>query len=553
MCYRQYLTTAAIALMSVSTGASLDSAVRLARPSQDLAVAIRAIVDTTPEPVSAPAQLIALYSVGQYAPLWLDSSGRPTDDAQGAIRILAAAPAEGLDPSDYSALPLQQWATALASLHAASIQEVASFDVALSRDFLRYIHDLRFGRVDPGTVGFRLPHREPDDLAARLRGALTEHRVGAFANELSPSIPLYRRLRVALITYRNLAMDPTLRPFQLTETPVRPGDRCDVVPRLHRLLVALGDLPADDINSSELVYQGSLIDGIKRFQLRHGLEADGVIGKSTSTALRVPLHWRVRQIELAMERLRWLPSLGGERFIAVNIPMFRLWGLEGLDREYRPSFGTDVIVGRALNTRTPVLMEDLEYIVFRPYWNIPTSILRGEILPAISRTPDYLQRHHMEIVAGQSDDSVVVPITPATLDQLRQGKLRVRQRPGADNALGLVKFVFPNDENVYMHGTPEPELFKRARRDFSHGCIRVADPVGLAEWVLAAKPDWDRDRIVAAMDASGPMRVPLDRPIRVFLFYLTAVVLPEDDTIHFAEDLYGHDARLDGYLRAAGS
>ncbi len=478
MGYRRYLTAAAIALMSVGAGSSLDSAVRLARPSQALGVAIRAIVETAPGPVSARAQLIALYSVGQYAPLWLDSSGRPTDDAQSAVRVLGAASGEGLDPFDYSALDLQQSATALTSFHAASIEDVASFDVALSRNFLGYVHDLQFGRVEPETVGFRLPPRQPDDLAARLRAALTAHRVDAFADELAPSIPLYRRLRAALITYRRLAMDPTLRPFQLPETPVRPGDRCDRVPQLHRLLVALGDLPADDINSSELVYQGSLIDGIKHFQLRHGLEADGVIGKSTGAALRVPLPWRVRQIELAMERLRWLPNLGAERFIAVNIPMFRVWGLEGSDREYRPSFGTDVIVGRALNTRTPVLLEDLEYIIFRPYWNIPTSILRGEILPAIRRTPDYLQRHHMEIVAGQSDDSAVVPVTSATVDRLRHGTLRVRQRPGADNALGLVKFVFPNDVNVYMHGTPAPELFKRARRDFSHGCIRVADPVG---------------------------------------------------------------------------
>jgi murein L,D-transpeptidase YcbB/YkuD len=483
--YRRYLTAAAIALMSVGAGSSLDSAVRLARPSQALGVAIRAIVETAPGPVSARAQLIALYSGGQYAPLWLDSSGRPTDDAQSVVRVLGAASGEGLDPFDYSALDLQQSATALTSFHATSIEDVASFDVALSRNFLGYVHHLQFGRVEPETVGFQLPPRQPVDLAARLRTALTAHRVNAFADELAPSIPLYRRLRAALITYRRLAMDPTLRPCQLPETPVRPGDRCDRAPQLHRLLVALGDLPADDINSSELFYQGSLIDGIKHFQLRHGLEADGVIGKSTGAALRVPLPWRVRQIELAMERLRWLPNLGAERFIAVNIPMFRVWGLEGSDREYRPSFGTDVIVGRALNALTPVLVEDLEYIIFRPYWNIPTSILRGEILPAIRRTPDYLERHHMEIVAGQSDDSAVVPVTSATVDRLLHGTLRVRQRPGADNALGLVKFVFPNDENVYMHGTPEPALFKRARRDFSHGCIRVADPVGLAEWVLA--------------------------------------------------------------------
>lgn len=554
MGYRRYRISVAMAvIVSVGQGSSLDSAGRRAGSSQALDVAIRAIVETTPGPAAARAQLIALYTVGQYAPLWVDPSGRPTDDAQTAIRVLGAATTEGLDPFDYSAPALHQSATVLTSPNAASIPDVASFDVAVSRNFLRYVHHLLYGRVQPETVGFQLPPREPDDLAARLRGALTEHRIGTFAAELAPSIPLYRRLRAALITYRQIAMDPTLRAFQLPETPVHPGERCNVVPQLHRLLVALGDLPADDINASDLVYQGSVIDGIKHFQRRHGLEADGVIGKSTGAALRVPISWRVRQIELAMERLRWLPSLGEERFIAVNIPMFRVWGLEGLDREYRPSFETDVIVGRALNTQTPVLIEDLEYIIFRPYWNIPTSILRGEILPAIKRTPDYLERHHMEIVAGQSDDSAVVPITPASLERLRQGTLRVRQRPGADNALGLVKFVFPNDVNVYLHGTPAPELFKRARRDFSHGCIRVADPVGLTEWVLAATPGWNRERIVAAMDASGSTRVTLDRPIRVVLFYLTAVVLPEDDTVHFAEDLYGHDARLDGYLRAAGS
>ena len=552
MNYRRYLTAAALALISIGTGSSLDSAVRLAGPSQASGVTIRAIVET-PEPMKARAQLIALYSVGGYTPLWLDPSGRPTDDAQSAIRILGAAPTEGLEPSDYSALALQQAAAALTSPRATSIQDGGSFDVDLSRNFLRYIHHLHFGRVEPGTVGFQLPPREPDDLAARLREAVTEHRLGAFAGELAPSIPLYHRLRAALITYRTLAMDPTLRSFQLPEAPVRPGDRCDAVPQLHHLLVTLGDLPAGDVSSSELVYQGSLIDGIKHFQLRHGLEADGVIGKNTGAALRVPLPWRVRQIELAMERLRWLPSLGPERFIAVNIPMFRAWGLEGLEREYRPSFETDVIVGRALNTRTPVLIEDLEYIIFRPYWNIPASILRGEILPAIKRTPDYLQRHHMEIVAGRSDDSAVEAITSETLDRLRHGTARVRQRPGADNALGLVKFVFPNDVDVYMHGTPAPELFKRARRDFSHGCIRVADPIGLALWVLAAKPGWNRDSIVAAMDAGDSTRVTLDRPIRVVLFYLTAVVLPEDDTVHFVEDLYGHDAPLDRYLKAGGS
>lgn len=184
-------------------------------------------------------------------------------------------------------------------------------------------------------------------------------------------------------------------------------------------------------------------------------------------ALNVPLPSRVRQIELALERLRWLPHLDNQRFVAVNIPMFRLWAWDGIRPGGVASFQSGVIVGRALDTRTPVFVEELRDIVFRPYWNVPSSILRHEILPAIAKRPDYLRSHDMEVVSG--------PGQP----------LRVRQRPGPANALGLVKFVFPNDDDVYMHGTPAQALFGRARRDFSHGCVRVEDPVGFAQWALA--------------------------------------------------------------------
>jgi murein L,D-transpeptidase YcbB/YkuD len=191
----------------------------------------------------------------------------------------------------------------------------------------------------------------------------------------------------------------------------------------------------------------------------------------------------------------------------------------------------------------------MEYVIFRPYWNIPGSILHGEILPALRRSPNYLPRHEMEIVAGESDSGRVVPATAENIAGLRAGTLRLRQRPGPQNSLGLVKFVFPNDANVYMHGTPAPELFARARRDFSHGCIRVSDPVGLAEWVLSDDPAWPRERIVAAMNGASSMRVDLGRPIPVILFYTTA--MPIDGAMHFAEDIYGHDTRLDRYLEAA--
>ena len=352
-----------------------------------------------------------------------------------------------------------------------------------------------------------------------------------------------------LARYRSLAADPTLGSLPPPGATVRPGERYAGLRALHRLLVALEDLPGDAPAPAESsVYGGALVEGVKHFQVRHGLQADGVFGKDTQAALRVPLSWRVRQIEFALERLRWLPHLGEKRFVAVNIPMFQLWAWDSIPPDGTPSFRTGAIVGRALNTQTPVFIEEMRYIIFRPYWNVPSSILRHEILPALERDPDYLQRHDMEIASGPGDDARPVAVTAESIELLRQGKLRVRQRPGPKNALGLVKFVFPNDYNVYLHGTPAPQLFSRHRRDFSHGCVRVEDPVGLAEWALKEQPEWTRERILAAMNANQPRQVNLTRPIQVILYYITAVVMPEDETIHFAEDIYGHDTKLDRAL-----
>jgi murein L,D-transpeptidase YcbB/YkuD len=230
--------------------------------------------------------------------------------------------------------------------------------------------------------------------------------------------------------------------------------------------------------------------------------------------------------------------------------MFRLWTWNTIPPDDTPAFGMSVIVGRALDTETPVFEHEMRELIFRPYWNVPPSILREEILPIIKRDPAYLERENMEIVRGPGDDAVAVDATRENIAGLERGALRLRQRPGPRNALGLVKFVFPNEENVYMHGTPAQALFERSRRDFSHGCVRVEDPVRLAEWALAEQPDWNRDRIIAAMDGPESFHVRLAQPIQVILFYTTAAVMPEDGTLHFAEDIYRHDARLDRALRA---
>jgi murein L,D-transpeptidase YcbB/YkuD len=260
---------------------------------------------------------------------------------------------------------------------------------------------------------------------------------------------------------------------------------------------------------------------------------------------------RVRQIELAMERARWLPHIDAQPFVAINIPMFQLWAAPAPSPGVAPPLSMGVIVGKALKTRTPVLAGEMRFLIFRPYWNVPRSILHNELLPQIERNPQTLQRQDMEIVRGAGDNAVAVAATPENLTLLRQGALRLRQRPGPQNSLGLVKFVLPNEESIYLHGTPAQQLFSRSRRDFSHGCVRVEDPVGLAEWVLQDQPQWTRERILAAMQGETSRRVDLARPIPVILYYVTTAVLPPHGAVHFADDLYGHDLTLERALARA--
>ncbi len=519
----------------------------------DVAAAIPDVVSSggTPMPATLTSverqQLAAFYADANDAPQWIDASARPSDEARAALRVLSGASVDALDPADYAADALATQADALGAATPAT--DLAAFDVGLSASLLRYLRHLHTGRVDPRAIGFRMttPADGPDVVAA-LRSALASHRVADAAAELAPPLVLYRSLRSALARYRALAAS-TPDPVFTASAVVKPGDEYVDAPVLRRHLIALGDLPpAAPAPATPNTYDEALVDGVKHFQMRHGLEPDGVIGRTTHAALRVPLAQRVRQIELALERLRWLPHLSPDGFIGVNVPMFHLWVWDAIPPNGAPAFGMNVIVGRALNTQTPVFVEEMRYVIFRPYWNVPASITRGEMLPAFRRDPSYFARHDLEIVDGPGDDARPVAVSDASIALLQQGRLRVRQRPGPSNSLGLVKFVFPNDENVYLHGTPAPELFKRTRRDFSHGCVRVEDPVALAQWVLKGRPEWARDRIVAAMQAPRPQRVDLPKPLQVILFYVTAVVMPEDGTVHFADDIYGHDAKLDRAL-----
>jgi len=476
----------------------------------------------------------------------------PTPQARAVVRALEAAEDRGLRASDYDAAHL---ASALAG-PSPPREQLAVLEAALDRSVTRFVNDLRRGRVDPARAGFNLRYSQPAlpaaEVVARLAGSGD---VAASLQGYEPRFLHYRLLEQWLVRYRDLARQ---RP-QLTALPplprrsVKEGEDYSGSPALRRLLAALGDLPepATGQSAENTRYDAALAAGVRHFQDRLGLPADGALGRKTWDALSVPLTQRVRQIELTLERWRWLPEFSTPPII-VNIPQFRLFAFRTTEDRYDDILQMPVIVGESFpGKRTPVFAADLKQLVFRPFWDVPESILRKELLQPIQKDPAYLERHHLELVRGQGDDSPVVAPTPDNIEALAAGRLRLRQRPGPDNSLGLLKFVFPNDYGVYMHGTPAQELFARSRRDFSHGCIRLSDPAGLAVHVLRDNDGgWSRERIESLMStAEDSTRVVLARPIRVLVLYGTALAT-EDGRLLLFDDIYGHDRRLERLLAA---
>lgn len=368
----------------------------------------------------------------------------------------------------------------------------------------------------------------------------------AEATAQEPTYAPGRALVGALARYQALARGADLRPPHSTSV-VRPDARYPDAPRLRRYLTALGDvqpIPAGTIApDADTLYAGELVGAVVAFQRRHGLEPDGIIGPATMAEMRVPLDRRVRQIELAIERWNALPDSLPGRLVVVNVPAFRLYAFDSAAPAGRPALAINVIVGRATGGHaTPLFDGTMRELVFQPYWDVPLSIARNELVPKIRRDAGYMQRNQMEIVRGGDRGATVFAPTATNLDRVAAGELRLRQRPGAHNSLGGVKFVFPNRYNVFLHGTPEMSLFRRARRDFSHGCIRLEDPAALAGWVLRGQDSWNRDSVDAAMTTGGiSRRIQLESPVGVYVIYATAAV-EDDGLVRFYPDVYGHDA-----------
>lgn len=476
---------------------------------------------------------------------WVRGGGATAQTRALAGRMAGAA-LKGLDPQEYAG---DQWNPRMAALAAGPEQE--AFDVAFTGNLMRYATHLQVGRIDPARlkqqVGARPKRESLPDLLVELAAAPDP---GARLDQVEPHYLSYWALLAQLPRYLDLAG----KPFVILPAAHKliPGGAYRGAGALAERLAALGDLPAEEAKAlTPGQYQPALAEAVKRFQGRHGLQPDGTLGGRTLAQLNTPFSQRLEQLQLTLERWRWVNLNPSKRLIWVNLPAFNVAALTPVGATYRWDVSSKVVVGDAFEHETHLLAGNVNTVVFRPFWNVPASILKHDILPALRRNPHYLTRNGFEIVHWYEDPGPVVAQSPAAIRALASGKLQLRQRPGKNNALGLVKLLFPNSQDVYLHDTPAQGGFAQSRRDASHGCIRVEKPAELVAWVLGDDPDWSLEKVQAAMHADGPsVKVAVTAPVQVMIVYGTATV-DGPGRVYFYNDIYGNDQALKQALKQA--
>jgi len=461
--------------------------------------------------------------------LWLASSR-----ANALISRLKNAEADGLDPNDY---PSKQLATISATGPSADKRGLAIIELYFSSAFLEYASDLKVGRFLPSKVdpNFFIESRTIDQQAALKDLAQTDS-IDRFFDAWQPPGQRYAALRTVLAKYRALAAKGGWNTIPLGES-IKPGMSDPRIPAI-RTRLSLTDAASGEVGAAEgQLYGNALVEVVKRFQARQGLEGDGVIGSTTIVAMNVPVQERIKSIILAMERLRWMPENLGQQYLIVNIAGFELRRVNAGKVEERMA----VVVGKPYH-RTPVFSDRIRFLEFNPYWNVPPDIAVNEELPVLRRNPAGLSAQGFEVVRGNQVSD------PSSVDWASVGPghfpYQLRQRPGPNNALGRVKFMFPNPHNVYLHDSPARNLFERNVRAFSHGCIRLSRPLDLAEQVLrvGGVQGWSKERINDVVASTKNTVVNLREPLPVHITYLTAWA--DDGVANFRQDIYGHDAKL---------
>jgi murein L,D-transpeptidase YcbB/YkuD len=557
------------------------------------------------------------YDDRNYELAWLRDL-KPTPETTAFIQAFQDAGAKGLNSDDYDAWLWPARVAGIAKIAAArddsdaAADSVAQFDTAMTICVMRYISDLRIGRVNPQHFNFDIDVADKKYNLAEFvsDNAVDATDVPALIRKVEPDSDQYRATEAALARYLDLANlqaaaaapplpqvektgvgvtgeysatgqllarlqlegdAPGDYPYHAAKAPqpepqaakpaTKPRFGSRTIARANRFLRHATPIPVSEtavppvappaFTSPHLppVYTTALADAVKSYQHRHGLQEDGRLTPETVKSLNVPLTERVIQLQDSLERWRWLPNQYVNAPLMVNLPEFVL---RGYNPQHQLDFTMKVVVGKVVGDHdTPVFAHMMRYLIFRPYWSVPHDIVEKELMPHIRASGvGYLASKNFEVT-----DSKGKVLTTFTAKQVEHGGLQVREKPGPKNSLGLVKFMFPNQYDIYLHSTPQPELFSRSRRDFSHGCIRVQKPEDLAVWVLANSNtsggktgDWDIDRVHDSM-TTGPdnYALSLKNPIPIVIFYATGIVA-EDGQTHFFDDLYGYDQALQEVL-----
>jgi murein L,D-transpeptidase YcbB/YkuD len=494
------------------------------------------------------AHLTNFYSPSRYNSAWIHD-GVPTTQALELIQIFKDADRKGLLPEDYDASRWPNRLTLLKSPH--QDDDEARFDAALTVCIMRYISDTHIGRINPENLGFEfdVSHKKlnlPDFVRERL---VNGSNLRSELEAVEPPFQSYQRLRTALLHYMELAKQGDGERV-LDVGGVSPGGQYAGIAGLTSRLRLLGDLPDSVIISPDLkVYEGPLVDAVKHFQERFGMRPTGELDYKTVVEMNVPLSNRIEQMQLGLERYHWLPYQFKQPPVVINVPEFRLYGF---NEKGEVGITMRVNVGEDYNHQTPMFEGGIQYLVFRPYWTPPPNILKNEVIPDMEKNPS-LTDLNLELVGAGGKVIKSGDVTPAMLQQVRAGRLTVRQPPGPENGMGLVKFIFPNQHDVYIHDTPASlDMFSEAaegeegelQRVASHGCIHLQYPDKFAAYLLRNNPSWDLNRVQKAMhEGRDNSQVNVVPPVPVLIFYMT-VVVEENGDIHFFHDIYDHDRTL---------
>jgi murein L,D-transpeptidase YcbB/YkuD len=481
--------------------------------------------------IGAIELLPQLYERSAFNRLWTRES-----DIEALLAAIRASDHDGLDPADFH---LEQLTRLRRELHAAANTHkpgaAADFDLLLTDALLRLGYQLFYGKVDPESLDAGWNFERPllnEEAVPAIESALRSGTIAELLRSLEPPHPTYAALKRALKRYREIKARGgwgTVPVGPKLESPMEDA-RVDA---LRKRLQATGDLASAPAVNRQL-FDDALVQAVKRFQARHGLDVDGAVGPATLAALNVPVDARIDQIRVNLERARWLLRTPERDYLAVNIASFDA----ALFRNGERVWSARAIVGRPYRM-TPLFRADMTYVVFNPTWTVPPTILKKDLLPKVKNDPSFLARNSFKVVdrAGQTVDASAIDWSTA-----RAGTLpyQIVQKPGKKNALGRVKFMFPNKYQVYLHDTPDRTLFQRAARTYSSGCIRVDQPVELARLLLNGAAEWPPARIDKVLAGKKTVTARLAVPVPVFLLYWT-VEVPADGSVHFRNDIYERD------------